>query len=177
MVRSNNVLRKHPAFLAAARGAIEIYLQLHAKPYQRPETNGTHGKPSFYVVMNKRLTDTTAAEDENLTEEDRRKAEKKAKKLEAKAKAAAEEAKKLLTKGNQKKEDAEEEIIKESDQDPKGEKLWQTTSALKDVEPFVKHLELLGQDNVEALDLVCRVAIQRGKHIVAKSWLPPLTHV
>ena len=103
-----------------------------------------------------------------MSEEDRRKAEKKAKKLEAKAKAAAEEAKKLLTKGNQKKDDAEEEIIKESDQDPKGEKLWQTTTALKDVEPFLKHLELLGQDNIEALDLVCRVAIKRGERYAAR---------
>lgn len=103
-----------------------------------------------------------ATENDGLSEEDRRKAEKKAKKLEAKAKAAAEEAKKLLSKGNQKKEDTEEEIIKESDQDPNGEKLWQTTTALKDVEPFITHLEALGQDNVEALDLVCRVAAKRG---------------
>lgn len=146
LVRSNNQLRKHPAFLAAARGAIEIYLQLHGKPYEKPVTNGTHD-----------------VEADALSEEDRRKAEKKAKKLEAKAKAAAEEAKKILAKGNQKKDEIEEEIIKDVDQDLNGEKLWQTTTPLKDLEPFVAHLELLGQDNVEALELVCRVALKRGE--------------
>lgn len=105
-----------------------------------------------------------AAETDTLSEEDRRKAEKKAKKLEAKAKAAAEEAKKLLTKGNQKKDDNEEEIIKDVDQDVNGERLWQTKSPLQDVEPFVTQLELLGQDNIEALELVCRAAIKRGEY-------------
>lgn len=128
-------------------------------------TNGTHGEfpcRKTQCLFTESLFDT--AEADNLSEEDRRKAEKKAKKLEAKAKAAAEEAKKLLTKGNQKKDENEEEIIKDVDQDTNGEKLWQTATPLKDIEPFVRHLELLGQDNMEALELVCRVAIKRGEN-------------
>jgi hypothetical protein len=105
---------------------------------------------------------SVAAEGDDVSEEDRRKAEKKAKKAEAKAKAAAEEAKKANNKGSQKKDEVEEEIVKDVDEDLNGEKLWQTTSALKDVEPFVAHLETHGQDNVEALELVCRVALARG---------------
>lgn len=113
-------------------------------------------------VPYRELTPAETAETDNLSEEDRRKAEKKAKKVEAKARAAAEEAKKLLTKGNPKKDDNEEDIIKDVDQDVSGEKLWQTKTPLKDIEPFVSHLELVGQDNIEALELVCRAAIRRG---------------
>jgi hypothetical protein len=115
-----------------------------------------------HLMSLRELTRADTAETDNLSEEDRRKAEKKAKKVEAKARAAAEEAKKLLTKGNQKKDDNEEEIIKDVDQDTNGEKLWQTKTPLQDIEPFVSHLELIGQDNIEALELVCRAAIRRG---------------
>lgn len=44
LARSNDSLRKHPSFLKAARGAIEIYLQLADKPYEKPTTNGKHGE-------------------------------------------------------------------------------------------------------------------------------------
>lgn len=119
-----------------------------------------HGSRSTHTNIELQ-TDETNGE----SEEDRRKAEKKAKKMEAKAKAAAEEAKKLLSKasGQNKSKEDEDEIAKDTDQDPNGEKLWKTTTPLKDVEPFLKHLESLGQDQVEALALVSEVCIQRGE--------------
>ena len=44
MVRSNNVLRKHPGFLRAARGAIEIYLHLDGHASETAQINGFHSK-------------------------------------------------------------------------------------------------------------------------------------
>ena len=147
MARSNNALRQHPAFIRAARGAINILLQLEAKPYEKPSVNGSH--------------DASANGDggDALNEEERRKAEKKAKKAEAKAKAAA-----AADDGKKAAAGAVEEIAKEKENDdPAGEKLWSTKTPLKDLEPFLSHLERLGEDNALAQELVFEVAMRKSE--------------
>lgn len=98
---------------------------------------------------------------DGISEEDRRKADNKAKKAAAKAKAAAEEAKKLASKGG-KTADAEEEVAKDVDSDPLGEKLWETTKPLEEIEGFVERLEALGETSLEALSLVSEAALAKG---------------
>ena len=149
MARSNNALRKHPAFIRAAQGAINILLQLEAKPYEKPSANGSHAASA------------NGEGGDALNEEERRKAEKKAKKAEAKAKAAAaasaDDGKKGAT-------GAVDEIAKEKeDDDPAGEKLWSTKTPLKDLEPFLSHLERLGEDNALAQELVFEVAMRKSE--------------
>lgn len=138
MIRSNDVLRRHPAFLSAARGAISILLSLHEAPYTPPSSSASSAEGT-----------------EGLSEEERRKAEKKAKKAEAKAKAAAAAA-------NGSKED-EAAVKEKEDEDPTGEKAWMTRSPLEDAKPWLTHLEALGPDVPEAQELIARVALKQSE--------------
>jgi len=51
MTRSNNALRKHPGFLHAAKGAVEIYLQLDKNPQAALQPNGKHGTSGVKLSM------------------------------------------------------------------------------------------------------------------------------
>jgi len=145
MVRSNNVLRKHPAFLRAARGAIEIYLHLDKNPYSLPVTNGNHTNGVLEGV--------------------KQKAEEGAKELAEKAKAAAEEAKKAVKPGQPKKAEEEEEDKPPAvvDDDPYGDKLASTKTPLDDVVKLVDQLALLGSDNPEAQELIFEASLYKSR--------------
>lgn len=150
LARSNNLLRKHPAFIKAARAAIDIYLQLDAAPYEKPTANGH---------------DSASAD--GVSEEERRKAEKKAKKAEAKAKAAAaaEKSTSSAPAGKNGQQTEEDLLAKENaDDDPTGEKLWSTRTALKDLRPFLVQLERLGEEVAEAQEIIAKVALRESKH-------------
>lgn len=152
MARSNNLLRKHPAFINAARGAIDIYLQLEATPYEKPSANGHAGSSAS----------------DGISEEERRKAEKKAKKAEAKAKAAA--AASAPTKAGQ--QPTEEELLakEKEDEDPRGEKLWSTRTAMEDIKPFLVQLERLGEEVPEAQEVIAKVTLRQSKQLSVSPW-------
>lgn len=151
MARSNDLLRKHPAFLAAARGAIGIYLSLDTTPYSPPSANGHSGEGS-------------GDGSDGISEEERRKAEKKAKKAEAKAKAAAAASSGQGAGANGKNQTEEDLLAKEKeDDDPTGVKAWSTKTPLDDVKPWLVQLERLGENVPEAQELIAKVALRQSE--------------
>lgn len=141
MVRSNDTLRKHPAFLKAAKGAIEIYLQLEKEPYQAPSAaNGSHSVNG---------TDGEAAEDQ-------------------KKKKATEEAKKPA-KSDDKKNDGADDADKPPvivDDDPNGDKLVATKTPLEALDKFLDHIEALGAENPDVQDISFQVAMRKSEWMV-----------
>ncbi|KAJ5983437.1 N-terminal acetyltransferase A complex subunit n.t1.c1 [Penicillium waksmanii] len=150
MVRWEDRLREHPFYTRIALGATKAYLLLNDQPdlAHGPIANGPSGT--------------------EVSEEDRKKALKKAKKEQQRLekieshkhdarKAAAANAKSQSVDGEVKKEDA----------DPLGNTLVQTKDALKDTMKFLTPLLELSAQNIEAQCLGFEVYIRKNKYLPA----------
>ncbi|KAJ5388321.1 N-terminal acetyltransferase A complex subunit n.t1.c1 [Penicillium cosmopolitanum] len=150
MVRWEDRLREHPFYTRIALGATKAYLLLNDQPdlAHGPIANGPNGT--------------------GVSEEDRKKALKKAKKEQQRLekiesdkrdarKAAAANAKSQSVDGEVKKEDA----------DPLGNTLVQTKDALKDAMKFLTPLLELSAQNIEAQCLGFEVYIRKNKYLPA----------
>ncbi|TKY90797.1 hypothetical protein EX895_000795 [Sporisorium graminicola] len=158
LVRFEDQLRSHPAYVRAAVAAIGIYTKLHDQPATAP----------FIAPAEKETEDPALA---GLSEAEKKKAIKKARQAEAKriAKQEAEAA--------EKKKKAEEaaangETVEDDgpkpDLDPKGLELFKSTleaSPLKQAEKWLRFLQAHAADRAETWSATFDVAIRQ------KNWL------
>lgn len=141
MIRWEDHLREHPFFSRAAISAVKIYVRLFDNPALSNShlTNGVNG--------------------EKLDNAERKKAEKKARKekeKQDKLDAERKDAKKPMAvdhNGEPKKED----------QDPKGEKLLQTSEPLLEAMKFITPLLEFSPKNIEAQQAGFEVFLRRSK--------------
>ncbi|KAJ5929474.1 N-terminal acetyltransferase A complex subunit n.t1.c1 [Penicillium verhagenii] len=149
MVRWEDRLREHPFYTRMAVSAIKAYILLHDQP------DLAHG-PMPTIV------DGT----EGLTEEEKKKALKKAKKEQQrleKIESDKRDARKAAA-ANAKNVDGE---VKKEDADPFGLTLVQTKDPLNEAMKFLTPLLSLSSQNIEAQTLGFEVYLRRNKHILA----------
>ncbi|KDE04801.1 hypothetical protein MVLG_04765 [Microbotryum lychnidis-dioicae p1A1 Lamole] len=183
MLRFVDSLRSHPRYVAAAKGAIQIYLHLHDDPsaFQRPAlTNGAAEAAAAAAEAEKQRQKAAIAEAEAA----KAKAEKEAKEKEEQekvVKAAAVTASKskkgkgkkddsssTTTKKDDDKDDKEDSTNKaDEDEDPLGEKLLENKEPLQAALKFLKPLEKEAAGLVETWVLSYQVSIRRGKYLLA----------
>ncbi|SCZ97206.1 BZ3500_MvSof-1268-A1-R1_Chr4-2g07060 [Microbotryum saponariae] len=186
MLRFVDSLRSHPRYVAAAKGAIQvylslqIYLRLHDDPsaFQRPAlTNGAAEAAEAEAEKERQKAAEAAAEAAKA------KAEKEAKEKEEQEKAAktaattASKSKKgkgkkddsssTTTKKDDDKDDKEVSAKADEDQDPLGEKLLENKEPLQAALKFLKPLEKEAAGLVETWVLSYQVSIRRGKYLLA----------
>ncbi|KAK4702781.1 N-alpha-acetyltransferase 15/16, NatA auxiliary subunit, partial [Phenoliferia sp. Uapishka_3] len=144
LLRYTDQLRAHPRYIAAAKGAINIYLRLHDDPSSvapPPLTNGA------------------------LEEAEQK---KKQEKIEAaKAKKAADATKDKGKKPANKKAEEDETPAPIIDADPNGDKLLATTKPLDAALTFLRPLEKAAGGFLETWLLSFEVAIRREKYLQA----------
>ncbi|KAI0659393.1 NMDA receptor-regulated protein 1a [Cubamyces menziesii] len=139
MLKWEDTLRSHPAYVHAAIGASRILVQLHDNPSLA----------------------TKAASESHLSEAEK-KAKKKAKKAEKKVQ---EESKKAG--GNSTNEDKGLEATPPKDDDPDGMKLLQSSEPLERAAKLLKPLSSLAKDNIQAWIAIYDVAVRRKKYLQA----------
>lgn len=144
MLRWENTLRAHPFFARAAIGAIKTYIQLADKPHLAHGSLANGGEGTDFDTM------TTA---------DRKKALKKAKR-EAQRQQEKEAAERALKKDE--KKIVGDEGVKKEDDDPKGDKLAQTTDPLGEAMKFLVPLLELSPQRLEAQIQGFEVYIRRS---------------
>ncbi|KAN0060410.1 hypothetical protein ACQY0O_007740 [Thecaphora frezii] len=165
-VRFEDQLRSHPAYFRSALVAVDLYVRLHDDPSLRNPDKGSGAGSAA----------DGAADANGLTEEERKKAAKKAKKAEIKAaeeaarKKAAEEAEAKKKKGGDKdakKDDDEAAAPVNEDQDPKGLKLLQNATPIKEAERFVRVLQQRAPRRIETWLATYEVAVRQELYLVA----------
>ncbi|KXS12558.1 N-terminal acetyltransferase A, auxiliary subunit [Gonapodya prolifera JEL478] len=145
MLRWEDKLRNHQYFFNAAVAAVELYLSLHEHPELKkvhPKTNGIG----------------------ELSEADKKKAAKKARKQELKAAEEKVEQKKCEVAEVQGKNDDKKKVV---DDDPDGEKLVNAPDLLLEATKFVKSLQELSPNRIESQALAAHVYVRRKKYILA----------
>ena len=141
LLRWEDRLRQHPFFARSAIGAARIYVMVHDNP------DLVHG----HLV--------NGIDSEAMTASDRKKAQKKARK----------EAEKQAQKDAEKKDAKKTASVdqngdpKKEDQDPKGEKLLQTSEPLLEAMKLVNPLIEFSPKNIEAQQVAFEVFIRRSK--------------
>ncbi|KAH9849573.1 NMDA receptor-regulated protein 1a [Lenzites betulinus] len=139
LLKWEDTLRSHPAYVHAAIEASRILVRLHDDP----------------SIANK------ASSQSHLSEAEK-KAKKKAKKAEKKVQ---EEAKKASANGSN--EDKGLEAGPPKDDDPDGAKLLQAPEPLERAAKLLKPLSTLAKDNVQAWAAIYDVAVRRKKYLQA----------
>ena len=157
MIRAEDTLYSRDAFKQAARGAIEVYLDL----YENPPVNEAAAEEEMLAKMTAeerkkyRKKQRQAAERKEKEEADKKKAEEAAAKEAAEA-AAKDGKKKKSTGGN-----------KKVDPDPLGDALMKTETPLKDaadmLEPLLRHAGEFEDTHLLAFDVYRR----KGKLLLA----------
>lgn len=147
MIRWEHTLRSHPFFARAALGAIKAYIQLADRPHLAHGSlvNGVNGAVDF----------------DSLNTADRKKALKKAKREAQKQQ--EKEAAQRAAKKDEKKTTGDEGAKKEDD-DPRGEKLAQTTNPLGDAMKFLTPLLELSPQRLEVQLQGFEVYIRKGMY-------------
>lgn len=134
MIRMEDKIRSHRFFFRASRGAVQTYVDMYDS--RKPD-----------------ISDEQTANEENLSEEDKKKAAKKAKRDAAKVARAAEAAKVAAAEQEKAAKNTQDKKTtnrnKEVDNDPHGEELAKTTDPLKDA---CKHLNDLLSYSVECIE-------------------------
>jgi len=145
MIRWEDQLREHPFFSRAAISAANIYVMLSDNPNLAHEhlTNGINGGTKDNAERKK-------------AEKKARKEKEKQDRLEAERKDAKKPAA-VDHNGDPKKED----------QDPKGEKLLQTSEPLTEAMKFIKPLLEFSPKNIEAQQVAFEVFLRRSKTLSA----------
>lgn len=138
MLRFEDNIRGHAFYRKAAKGAVEAYLALADKP---KNANG--------------------ADENNMTEAEKKKAKSKARKAELKAQDTNKMKKEEPQ--NPKKQDAKRPV----DQDPNGEKYLNTTTPLEDALQFIKPLQLLAPNDVETHALGFEIYLRQSMWLLA----------
>lgn len=159
MLRWEDHLRDHPFFSRMAISAVEAYILLADNPdlAHGPILNGANG------VTNGKLS-----------EADRKKALKKAKKEQEKLEKAEAE-KKALAKASKPIPKADQEDVKKEDTDPLGKTLVETKTPLEDAMKFLGPLLEFCPDLLEAQKVGFELYIRRGKYLLAGKCLLKLT--
>ena len=155
MLRMEDRLQGHAFFVAAARGMIECYIQLHDKP---PTAEAAH----------------EAEQLDELSASDRKKLESKRRKAEAKAKAEAEAAaKKEAPKdggagsggGGKGKAGAKKE--KPVDEDPDGAALVAAEAPLEKASTFLRTLQMHAPSDLRTHILACALCVRKKRYLLA----------
>ena len=156
MLRWEDHLRDHPFYSRMAISAVRAYILLHDNPdlAHGPMLNGMNG-----TGANGKLTDA-----------DRKKALKKAKKEQEKME-KAEADKKALAKASKPVPKAEVDDAKKEDTDPLGKTLVETKTPLEDSLKFLNPLLEFCGDLVEAQKVGFQVQIRRRKYLLATKCL------
>ena len=147
LLRWEDRLRQHPFFARSAIAAAKIYVMLHDNPdlAHGSLVNGVNG--------------------EAATASDRKKAQKKARKeAEKQAQKEADKKDAKKTAGVDQNGDPKKE-----DQDPKGEKLLQTSEPLVEAMKFVNPLLEFSPKNIEGQQVAFEVFIRRSKSLFLSS--------
>ncbi|CAD0014262.1 unnamed protein product [Aureobasidium pullulans] len=143
MIRWEDHLRQHPFYSRAAYSAIDIYVKL----FDDPNYGSANG---------------------DLSDADKKKAEKKARKDKEKAEAdkkAAAAAKATA---------ASEEVVKKEDTDPQGEELLKTKDPLSEAMKYLSPLLAESPLNIRSQQAGFEVFIRREKYLPALKCLEPL---
>nr|QBH70105.1 putative N-terminal acetyltransferase [Ustilago esculenta] len=156
LVRFEDRLRSHPAYVRTAAAAISIYIKLHDEP----------ATPAFIEVAKEEEEDAALA---GLSEAEKKKAFKKARQAEAKrlAKAEAEAAKKKKADEAAANGETVEDEGPKPDADPKGLDLFKTVQEkpLAQAGKWLRFLQAHASDRAETWVGVFEVAIRE------KNWL------
>ncbi|KAI5780492.1 NMDA receptor-regulated protein 1-domain-containing protein [Geopyxis carbonaria] len=146
MLKWEDTLRSHPYYARAALGAIKVYIQMADNP------GSANGVGSQF---------------DNMTEAEKKKALKKAKKDEQKAQeqaaAAAQKAKDEKNKNAQ----VGDEAVKKEDTDPLGTQLLKTETPLEEANRWLKPLLELSPERLEAQLAGFEVHSRRKKYLLA----------
>ncbi|SCV69473.1 BQ2448_2493 [Microbotryum intermedium] len=178
MLRFVDSLRSHPRYVAAAKGAIQIYLRIYDDPsaFQRPAlTNGAAAAAEKEVEEQKRKAAAKAEAAKAKAEKEAKEKEEQEKAANAAAAAAASKSKKgkgkkddttsSTTKKEEVKEDKDDSTNKaDEDEDPMGEKLLADKEPLQAALKFLKPLEKEAASLVETWVLSYQVSIRRGEY-------------
>lgn len=156
MLRWEDHLRDHPFFSQMAISAVKAYIMLHDNPDLAlgPILDGVNG--------------TTA--NGKLSEADRKKALKKAKKEQEKLE-KAEADKKALAKASKPVPKAEAEDVKKEDTDPLGKTLVETKTPLEDAMKFLSPLLEFCPDVLEAQKVGFELYMRRRRYLLAAKCL------